>query len=51
VAVSAGGVSGAAGDAALLASGIREGQSASPLLSADAARVLAQQEPSPASAL
>jgi diguanylate cyclase (GGDEF)-like protein len=51
VVVSAGGISGAAGDAALLASGIREGQSASPLLSADAARVLAQQEPSPASAL
>lgn len=50
VAVSADGIAGSAGDAALLASGIREGQSASPLLSADAARRLARQEPSLASA-
>lgn len=42
VAVSADGIAGPAGDAALLASGVSEGQSSSQLLSADAARMLAR---------
>ncbi|KRE22016.1 hypothetical protein ASE66_26570 [Bosea sp. Root483D1] len=50
IAVSADGIAGPAGDAALLATGIREGQSASQLLSADAARMLAREGLTQASA-